>query len=94
MLASKVEGNKHVLHMERTTACLLATVSHGSLRNTTLLKVFKHSSEDRPNKRKHCTSNDVLSILAMLFFGGNGDYELTLSYYAISLWNAFQADWK
>ena len=31
----KVEGNKHVLHMERTTACLLSTLSHGSLRNIT-----------------------------------------------------------
>ena len=41
MLASKVEGNKHVSHMERTTACLLATLTHGSLRNITLSKSFQ-----------------------------------------------------
>ena len=54
-------------------------------------KTPKHHTRRRSEKkRKHCTyrtttsSNDVLSILAMLHFGGKGDYELTLSY-AISL---------
>ena len=31
----QVEGNKHVLHIHRSTACLLSTLSHGSLRNIT-----------------------------------------------------------
>ena len=54
--------------------------SPGGLRNTTLSKVFKHAKQKQ-------TRNDVLSILAMLHFGGKGDYELTLSY-AISLWKS------
>ena len=59
MLASRLEGNKHVLHMDRSTACLLATLSHGSLRNATLSKVFKHSQEDR---RKNASI-----VLAMMY---------------------------
>ena len=47
MLASKLEGNKHVLHMDRSTACLLATLSHGSLRNITLSEVFSIHSQQR-----------------------------------------------
>ena len=35
MLASQVERTKHVLPMDRSTACLLATLSDGSLRNIT-----------------------------------------------------------
>ena len=49
-------------------------------------KTPKHHTRRRSEKkkRKHCTSHDVLSILAMLHFGGKGDYELMLSF-AISL---------
>ena len=47
LLASKVEGNKHVLHMDRSTACLLATLSHGSLRNITHSQVFSIHSQQR-----------------------------------------------
>ena len=39
------------------------------------------------NQTVQKTCNDVLSILAMLHFGGKGDYELTLSY-GISLWKS------
>ena len=85
MLASRLEGNKHVFHIHRSTACLLATIcSNGSLQNITLSEVFKAFTTKRRQRRKHCTRNDVLSILAILFFGGKGDYAFMLSY-AISL---------
>ena len=86
---TNLKGNKHVLHIHTSTACLLSTIcSDGSLQNT---KTPHKKTVGK--KRKHCTygtttsSNDVLSILAMLHFGGKGDYELTLSY-AISLWES------
>ena len=53
MLASKVEGNKHVLHMDRSTACLLATLSHGSLRNTTLTSFLNPFTTARRKNQMH-----------------------------------------
>ena len=54
LLASKVEGNQHVLHMERSTACLLATLSHRSLQNNTLSKVFKHAKQNGTKNMQWC----------------------------------------
>ena len=72
---TNLKGNKQVLHIHTSTACLLSTIcSDGSLQNT---KTPHKKTVGK--KRKHCTyctSNDVLSILAMLHFGGKGDYEL------------------
>ena len=86
---TNLKGNKQVLNIHTSTACLLSTIcSDGSLQNT---KTPHKKTVGK--KRKHCTyctttsSNDVLSILAMLHFGGKGDYELKLSY-AISLWES------
>ena len=86
---TNLKGNKQVLHIHTSTACLLSTIcSDGSLQNT---KTPHKKTVGK--KRKHCTyctttsSNDVLSILAMLHFGGKGGCELTLSY-AISLWES------
>ena len=78
MLASQVERTKHVLHMDRSTACLLATLSHGSLRNMTTAR-RKNQMHWMHWTRMYMDVHGCTMHSSQLSLGGKGPSQLMLS---------------
>ena len=84
----QVEGNKHVLRMDRSTACLLATLSHGSLRNITTArrKNQMHWMHWTRTYRMYMDVHGCTMHSSNESLGGKGPSELMLSIHPAPQW--------